>query len=248
MSDYSESIRKRLNNLGANIGKLPGWIVRQTHDPFQIRNAAKVLKELSGKESDDLDGTSSRNLKAWKDYITPKLKDETFSGFDNKDEFLNNVYNSLARNEHIVTDGSAASYGSRDITKNMNAKRVLLFKTSDDWFDYNKKFGFGNLRESFFFGLQRSANNIGIMNVLGTKPEQNFNTIKGLVAKNLVKQGKTTEIISKNDRVFQYQLDEVTGRVNMISHFSGAIIGLITLRTVAFRSVKSNSSSMNWRT
>lgn len=53
MSDYSESVRLKLNNLGANIGKLPGWIVRQTHDPFQIRNAAKVLKELSGKQADD---------------------------------------------------------------------------------------------------------------------------------------------------------------------------------------------------
>ncbi len=232
MSDYSESVRLRLNNLGANIGKLPGWIVRQTHDPFQIRNAAKVLKELSGKQADDLDGDIDRNLKAWKDYVTPKLKDETFSGFDNKDDFLNRVYNSLARNEHIVTDGSTSSYGSRDITKNMNAKRVLLFKTSDDWFDYNKKFGFGNLRESFFFGLQRSANNIGLMNVLGTKPEENFNTIKGLVAKNLLKEGKVTEKISNNDRVFQYQLDEVTGRVNMISHFSGAKWSAIT-RSVA---------------
>jgi hypothetical protein len=228
MSDYSESVRLKLNNLGANIGKLPGWIVRQTHDPFQIRNAAKVLKELSGKQADDLDGDTDRNLKAWKDYITPKLKDETFNGFDNKDEFLNYVYNSLSRNEHIVTDGSSGSYGSRDITKNMNAKRVLLFKTADDWFDYNKKFGFGNLRESFFFGLQRSANNIGLMNVLGTKPEQNFNTIKGLVAKNLVKQGRTTERIAKNDRAFQYQLDEITGRVNMVSSFSGAKWSAIT--------------------
>jgi hypothetical protein len=232
MSDYSESVRLKLNNLGANIGKLPGWIVRQTHDPFQIRNAAKVLKELSGKQADDLDGDVDRNLKAWKDYIMPKLKDETFNGFDNKDEFLNYVYNSLSRNEHIVTDGSSGSYGSRDITKNMNAKRVLLFKTADDWFDYNKKFGFGNLRESFFFGLQRSANNIGLMNVLGTKPEQNFNTIKGLVAKNLVKQGRTTERIAKNDRVFQYQLDEITGRVNMVSHFSGAKWSAIT-RSIA---------------
>jgi len=226
MSDYSESIRKRLNDNGANIGKLPGWIVRQTHDPFQIRNAAKVLKELSGKESDDLDGTLDRNLKAWKEYITPKLKDETFSGFDNKDEFLNRVYNSLARNEHIVTDGSSGSYGSRDITKNMSAKRVLLFKTSDDWFDYNKKFGFGNLRESFFFGLQRSANNIGIINVLGTKPEENFNKIKGLVANNLLKNEKITQKIK--DRNYQYQLDEVTGRVNMISHFGGAKWSAIT--------------------
>jgi hypothetical protein len=228
MSNYSESVRLKLNNLGANIGKLPGWIVRQTHDPFQIRNAAKVLKELSGKQADDLDGDTDRNLKAWKDYIIPKLKDETFNGFDNKDEFLNYVYNSLSRNEHIVTDGSSGSYGSRDITKNMNAKRVLLFKTADDWFDYNKKFGFGNLRESFFFGLQRSANNIGLMNVLGTKPEQNFNTIKGLVAKNLVKQGRTTERIAKNDRAFQYQLDEITGRVNMVSSFSGAKWSAIT--------------------
>lgn len=232
MSDYSESVRLKLNNLGANIGKLPGWIVRQTHDPFQIRNAAKVLKELSGKQADDLDGDVDRNLKAWKDYIMPKLKDETFNGFDNKDEFLNYVYNSLSRNEHIVADGSSGSYGSRDITKNMNAKRVLLFKTADDWFDYNKKFGFGNLRESFFFGLQRSANNIGLINVLGTKPEQNFNTIKGLVAKNLVKQGRTTERIAKNDRVFQYQLDEITGRVNMVSHFSGAKWSAIT-RSIA---------------
>ena len=232
MSDYSESVRLKLNNLGANIGKLPGWIVRQTHDPFQIRNAAKVLKELSGKQADDLDGDVDRNLKAWKDYIIPKLKDETFNGFDNKDEFLNYVYNSLSRNEHIVTDGSSGSYGSRDITKNMNAKRVLLFKTADDWFDYNKKFGFGNLRESFFFGLQRSANNIGLMNVLGTKPEQNFNTIKGLVAKNLLKNEKITQKIKDNERVFQYQLDEVTGRVNMISHFSGAKWSAIT-RSIA---------------
>jgi hypothetical protein len=230
MSDYSESIRKRLNDNGANIGKLPGWIVRQTHDPFQIRNAAKVLKELSGKESDDLDGGLDRNLKAWKEYITPKLKDETFSGFDSKDDFLNRVYNSLARNEHIVTDGSSGSYGSRDITKNMSAKRVLLFKTSDDWFDYNKKFGFGNLRESFFFGLQRSANNIGIINVLGTKPEENFNTIKGLVANNLLKNEKITQKIK--DRNYQYQLDEVTGRVNMIGHFAGAKWSAIT-RSIA---------------
>ena len=232
MSDYSESVRKKLNNLGANIGKLPGWIVRQTHDPFQIRNAAKVLKELSGKQVDELDGFVDRNLKAWKDYILPKLKDETFEGFESKDAFLNNVYNSLSRNEHIITDGSAGSYGSRDITKTMNAKRVLFFKTADDWFDYNNKFGFGNLRESFFFGLQRSANNIGLITTLGTKPEQNFNTIKGLVAKQLVDNAKLTDKLKANERIFNYQLDEITGRGNMIGSFSGAKWSAIT-RSVA---------------
>lgn len=232
ISDYSESVRMKLNNLGANIGKLPGWIVRQTHDPFQIRNAAKVLKELAGKQVDELDGSVDRNLKAWKEYILPKLKDETFAGFESKDDFLNNVYNSLSRSEHIITDGASGSYGSRDITKTMNAKRVLFFKTADDWFDYNNKFGFGNLRESFFFGLQRSANNIGLITSLGTKPEQNFNTIKGLVAKHLIKVGRLTDEIKKNERIFNYQLDEITGRGNMIGSFSGAKWSAIT-RSVA---------------
>jgi len=39
IDEYSETIRKKYNNYGANIGKLPGWIVRQSHDPFQLRNA-----------------------------------------------------------------------------------------------------------------------------------------------------------------------------------------------------------------
>jgi hypothetical protein len=258
MSDYSEVVRKKLNNLGANIGKLPGWIVRQTHDPFQIRNAAKVLKELAGKQIDELDGSVDRNLKAWKEYIIPKLKDETFEGFTDKDAFLNNVYNSLSRNEHIITDGSAGSYGSRDITKTMNAKRVLLFKTADDWFDYNNKFGFGNLRESFFFGLQRSANNIGLITTLGTKPEQNFNTIKGLVAKHLVDTNRLTDEIKANERIFNYQLDEITGRGNMIGSFSGAKWSAIT-RSVAnlaklggavissFTDVHTYASELKWQ-
>jgi len=258
ISDYSEGVRKKLNNLGANIGKLPGWIVRQTHDPFQIRNAAKVLKELSGKQVDELDGSVDRNLKAWKEYILPKLKDETFEGFADKDAFLNNVYNSLSRNEHIITDGAAGSYGSRDITKTMNAKRVLLFKTADDWFDYNNKFGFGNLRESFFFGLQRSANNIGLITTLGTKPEQNFNTIKGLVAKHLVDTNRLTDEIKANERIFNYQLDEITGRGNMIGSFSGAKWSAIT-RSVAnlaklggavissFTDVHTYASELKWQ-
>ncbi len=43
IDEFSESLRIQYNNFGANIGKLPGWIVRQSHDPFQLRNAVDVL-------------------------------------------------------------------------------------------------------------------------------------------------------------------------------------------------------------
>ena len=43
MEDWSEMIRTKLNDRGANIGKLWGYMVRQSHDPFTVRNAAEVL-------------------------------------------------------------------------------------------------------------------------------------------------------------------------------------------------------------
>ncbi len=43
LESYSEMIRIKLNDRGANIGKLWGYIVRQSHDPYLVRDAAKVL-------------------------------------------------------------------------------------------------------------------------------------------------------------------------------------------------------------
>ena len=43
MEGWSEMIRTKLNDSGANIGKLWGYMVRQSHDPFTVRNAAEVL-------------------------------------------------------------------------------------------------------------------------------------------------------------------------------------------------------------
>ena len=43
IEDFSETVRKKYNNYGANIEKLPGWIVRQSSDPFQLRNALDVI-------------------------------------------------------------------------------------------------------------------------------------------------------------------------------------------------------------
>ena len=230
MSDFSESVRKKLNNLGANIDKLPGWIVRQTHDPMQIRNAADVLKLKDNKNVADYTGGVDRNFNAWKEYIKPKLAERTFDGTDNKDEFLAFVWNSLVKNNHVLAEGSSGVFGSKDVTTKLAAKRVLHFNTSDDWFDYNSKFGSGNLRESFFFGLNNAGRNIGMITTLGTKPKQNFQLIKSSIAKQLTKQNKLKYIdeIGKNERKYDYQFAEIDGSVNTIGNFSAAKWSAIT--------------------
>jgi hypothetical protein len=230
MSEFSESVRKKLNNLGANIGKLSGWIVRQTHDPMQIRNAADVLKLKDNKNVAEFNGGVDRNFNAWKEYIKPKLAERTFDGVDNKDEFLAFVWNSLVKNNHVIAEGSSGVFGSRDSTTKLAAKRVLHFNTSDDWFDYNSKFGSGNLRESFFFGLNNAGRNIGMITTLGTKPSENFQLIKSSIAKQLTKQNKLKYVddIAKNEKSYEYQFAEIDGSVNTISNFSAAKWSAIT--------------------
>ena len=199
MEEYSETIRQRLNDRGANIAKMWGYIVKQSHDPYNIRNAANILgKNLDDIEIDpNLKGTDinyNKNYKVWKDYIMQKIDAErTFANTDDVDQFLQQVYNTLVGNKYLIADGVANTYGaktSKNIAKDSNFKRILHFKTADDWFDYNDKFGVGNLKESFFSGIQTAGRNIGMMDGLGTKPLDNFEKIRFAVRKSLAKQEK----------------------------------------------------------
>ena len=198
MEEYSEMIRQKLNDRGANIAKMWGYIVKQSHDPYSVRNAANVL----GKNLDDIKGGSNynKNFKVWKDFVMQKLDaDRTFANTNNIDEFMTEAFNSLVGNKYLIADGASNSYGgktSKDVAKGSKFKRVLHFKTPDDWFDYNDKFGVGNLKESFFSGIQTAGRNIGMMDGLGTKPLDNFEKIRFAVRKSLAKNEETADISS----------------------------------------------------
>ena len=105
MEEYSETIRLKLNDRGANIQKLWGYIVRQSHDPYSIRDAAaKLGKNLDEIEVDpNLKGTDinyNKNFTAWKNFVLEKLDQErTFANTDDVDQFMQDVYNSLVKNK-----------------------------------------------------------------------------------------------------------------------------------------------------
>ena len=238
MEGYSEMIRIKLNDRGANIGKLWGYIVRQSHDPYLVRDAAKVL----GKNLEDMDDgidpnlkskkdiNYNRNYKAWRDFVMEKLDQErTFAGVEDIEEFMLFVYNSLVKNQYLKSDGAEFTFGSRqtargkDVAKaaGLSAKRVLHFKTADNWFDYNDKFGVGNLKESFFSGLQTAGRNIGIMDTLGTKPADNFSKIKKAVGNKLNKLGRSTQDLA-SDAKFDKFLKVVDGSIYTVENFAVA--------------------------
>jgi len=239
MESYSEMIRQKLNDRGANIQKLWGYIVKQSHDPASIRNAAAILgvKNIETDPSLKLkrDINYNRNFLAWKNFVMEKLDtDRTFANTDNVDEFMIDVYNSLVGNKYLIADGVSNSYGARssaDVAKGSKFKRVLHFKTADDWFDYNDKFGVGNLKESFFSGLQTAGRNLGIIDALGTKPKENMDKIRFAVHDRLKKQGKDVGSI-KNFRKLDKYMKVIDGSIYTVENFGVARYSAIA-RTLA---------------
>lgn len=241
MEEYSEMVRTKLNDRGANIGKLWGYMVRQSHDPFTVRNAADVLNLKNIEPDPNLknkkDINYNKNYTAWKNFVMEKLdKERTFAGVDDIDEFMDFVYNSIVRNQYVKSDGSAFTYGAsvtKDVAREVSSKfkRVLHFKSADDWFAYNDKFGAGNLREAMFSGLQTAGRNIGIMDVLGTKPQQAFDQIRKTVGAKLIKDKRSTESL-KSDSKFQKFFNVVDGSIFSIDNFALAKYSAIS-RTIA---------------
>ena len=239
MESYSEMIRQKLNDRGANISKIWGYIVKQSHDPSSIRNAAAILGVTDIKVDPSFtlkkDINYNKNFQAWKNYVMKKLdSDRTFANTDDVDEFMQEVYNSLVGNKYLIADGVANTYGTRtsqDVAKGSKFKRVLHFKTADDWFDYNDKFGVGNLKESFFSGLQTAGRNLGIIDSLGTKPKENIDKIRYAVHNRLRKSGKDVSDI-KTDRKLDKYMKVVDGSIYTVENFAVARYSAIA-RTLA---------------
>ena len=230
MEEYSEMVRQKLNDRGANIPRIWGYIVKQSHDPYTVRDAAKVLGlKLNEIEIDTTlktkqDINYAKNFTAWKNYVMQKLDaDRTFANADNVDEFLQQIYSTLVGNKYQIADGVASAYGSRskDVAKGSAPKRILHFKTANDWFDYNQKFGAGNLKESYFSGLQTAGRNIGILDTLGTTPEKNFKRILETVHKRQTDAGKESSG-TKTYRPFSKWMKVVDGSIYTVENFGVA--------------------------
>ena len=163
MAKWQDAARLEANKAGAWIKKSPGYIVRQSHNMFKIRGKG-------GPEA----------FKEWRDLIYPLLDERTFDDVENREEFLRGVYDGLASGVHLSSPGGGLPVGlgsGRSVARSMSQDRLLHFRSADAWFDYNAKFGSGSLRESFLFGLQRSAKDTGLMRVWGPNPRDTYDRV-----------------------------------------------------------------------
>ena len=197
---YQEAARIDANRAGASIGKIPGYIARQSHDSEKIGSAG---------------------FDKWVADILPRLDPKTFDGVVNETDFLRGVYNGLVTGNHLKSADAPKPNGFKgpaNIAKRISQERVLHFKDGVAWHEYNQQYGTGNLREAVLRGLDLSGQNTAIMRRLGTNPEANLEMAMDVIASDLDKSGDTaasTNFKTARETMLKNRFAEVSGQTRI---------------------------------
>ena len=197
---YQEAARIDANRAGASIGKIPGYIARQSHDSEKIGAAG---------------------FDKWAADILPHLDPKTFDGAANETSFLRGVYNGLVTGNHLKSPDAPKPNGFKgpaNIAKKISQERVLHFKDGVAWHEYNQQYGTGNLREAVLRGLDLSGQNTAIMRRLGTNPEANLEMAMDVIASDLDKAGDTTastNFKTARETMLKNRFAEVSGQTRI---------------------------------
>lgn len=204
MQKYQEAARIDANRAGAWIRKLPGYVVRQSHDPYKLQRAG---------------------FQQWRDEVLPLLDTRTFEGVDDPQAFLLATYNGLVSGVHLKAPSPDPMpfKGPRNLARKVSAERVLHFKDGVAFNQYNKVYGTGSLREAFLGGLESMGQNTGLMRRLGTNPEANWNAVLEEVQRGLAGDPQAMRRFSADQRgMLRTRFSEVDGSARMAVNQLGA--------------------------
>ena len=166
-SRYLEDFRQRLNEAGADIGKLDNY-APQSHDSLKIRKAGQLewIRFIEDKIDwqrtlPDADGPFLHQQDARRDFLYEVWQDIT-TGMRNK--------------ERPGTPPSA--FRPRNIANSLHKERVLHFRNADAAIEYQRTFGQGNIVHAMLNRLDSSAAKLALMEKFGPNPEA---VIRGLI-------------------------------------------------------------------
>lgn len=207
-----EEARRLTNLAGANIRKMPGYIVRQVHDPRAMSKAG---------------------LDEWQRFVLPLLDTgKTFRGMDVK-EGLQIAYRHLTtgRDMFLVDQLDAGEVagltGPGNLAKRLSEARVLHFKDGEAWHTYNQRFGRQFLNEAVVSGLEKAGHHIGLMQVLGTNPENMLEKLASKYGERAQIKGDAVDISKLQGSYLRNLYAQISGQAHMVEDFNKAYVGSV---------------------
>jgi hypothetical protein len=159
VNKYQTDARNTRNRFGAWIRDLKGYITRQSHDMFKIRDAGEQDWVAYVKERIDVAKMTRLGLISENDPMSS----------------LRTMYDDFAAGVHmkaVAGEDDTAAFGvGSNLAKRESVSRVLYFKDGIAAFEYNERFGQGRLADSVLSGLEASARSAALLKTLGTNPE-----------------------------------------------------------------------------
>lgn len=159
VSKYQSDARNTRNRFGSWIRDLQGYITRQSHDMFKIRDVSDAEWIAFVKERIDLPKMIRLGLISEQDPIA------SLRGM--YDDFASGVHMKAAAGE----DDAAAFGRGANLAKRESVSRAIYFKDGLAAYEYNERFGVGRLAESVMIGLDNAARSASLLKTLGTNPE-----------------------------------------------------------------------------
>lgn len=178
-----EEARVRMNDAGAFVGKLEGYMPHQ-HD------AGRMMKITKNE---------------WVDFIRPKLDlDKTFENLPKADrqEVLGDIYDTITTGErlNISQRQKGEAFSPANLAKSIGRTRFLHFKTADDWITYQDQFGTGHVFKGIIDNLARASRNTSLLETLGPNPEVMLGSVIDEQRK-IVRKNKTMTPEQKNKAI-----------------------------------------------
>lgn len=156
--DIMENQRQRMNNAGADIEKLQGYIMPQRHD--------NVSMAKDGRD-------------AYANFMAERIdKDRSFDGdFDDPFDVMRGAYDAMitgVRLENPLQTEAAKLYqfsGPANLAKKLSRSRKIIFKDFESWKEWHEKYGLKDLNDGIMDALMYNASNIALMERAGVNPE-----------------------------------------------------------------------------
>lgn len=216
LNKYQEVARLMQNDAGAWIGKETGYITRQSHDSFKMAKAG---------------------FSKWRDTILPSLDERTFAGIEDRDDYLKGVYANLVSGDHLKAGGSSwlgGFKGPANVAKKASQERSLHFKSADDWYSYNEKFGTNSMVESVVRSMEHAARNTALMRTFGTNPRAAFESdVEQLIQRVKKRDPGDTQIRKLKNWWTGALMDQIDGSASV------ADSPILAQRVAAFRAIQS---------
>lgn len=162
-SEAAEMLRQRFNAAGGHIGKMEKWGLPQSHDTRAVRGAG---------------------FEAWKEEIAPRLDREKMIDQATGEPFTGAGLQSALRQvwETIRTEGwnqrTPGGVGRPSLANRHADSRFLIFKSADDWMDYQERFGVGNPFDAMMGHIDGMSREIALMEILGPNPNASVKWLK----------------------------------------------------------------------